>query len=194
MAGEIAQFGFSLAALLFLTMAIFLWTRWRDHTKSQVLALPVFFTAVWAGVFAFASSGALTSVAPVIAAELFRCVLWAVALVLILRSLIVSNDLDGMVTRWGYMILFAASATGALLLIFTDLPVTIAIQLCICLTISIFILFMAEQIYRHTPQEIGVGLRYFCLAVAGMFAYDIVYLVRELIAAHRNQDLAAARG
>ena len=53
---------------------------------------------------------------------------------------------------------------------------------------------MAEQIYRHTPQEIGVGLRYFCLAVAGMFAYDIIFLVRELITENSNQGLADARG
>jgi putative PEP-CTERM system histidine kinase len=175
-------------------MAIFLWTRWRDHSKSQVLALPVFFSALWAGVYAFDTASSLNLLAPIIVAELFRCIFWAVALVLILRSLIVSKDLDGLATRWGYAVLFAASATGALLLIFTDLPVTVAIQVCICLTISIFILFMAEQIYRHTPQEIGVGLRYFCLAVAGMFAYDIIYLVRELIAEDRNQGLADARG
>ena len=194
MEGDIAKFGFGLAALLFLTMAIFLWTRWRDHTKSQVLALPVFFTAVWAGVHTFAAGSSLNFLAPVIAAELFRCIFWAVALVLILRSLIVSKDLDGLATRWGFAILFAAAAMGTLLLVFTDLPLAIAIQLCICLTISIFILFMAEQIYRHTPQETGVGLRYFCLAVAGMFAYDIIYLVRELITEDSNQGLADARG
>ena len=167
-------------------MAIFLWTRWRDHSKSQVLALPVFFSAVWAGVFAFDSGGEASSLAPAIAAELFRCVLWAVALVLTLRSLIVSKDLDSLATRSVYLILFAAATLGVILLVFSDLPAAIAIQICICLTVSIFILFLAEQIYRNTPQEIGVGLRYFCLAIAGIFAYDIVYWIREIIAAWKR--------
>lgn len=190
----IAEAGFGIATVFFLVIAVLLWTRWREHSKSQVLALPIFFTAIWAGLMTFDAAWGPVPLALMIAAELFRCVLWAVALVLILRSVIKSKDLEGAATRWGYIILFAATAIGTLLLIFTSLPAAIAIQICICLTISIFILFLAEQIYRHTPQEIGVGLRYFCLAVAAIFAYDIVFWVRELVAAERNQALADARG
>ena len=191
---EIAPVGFGLAAAFFLLIAILLWTRWREHSKSQVLALPIFSSAVWAGLLAFDAVSDLIPLAMVIAAELLRCVLWAIALVLIMRSVIIAKELEGAAAKWGYIVLFAATAIGTILLIFTDLQATLAIQICICLTISIFALFLAEQIYRHTPQEIGVGLRYFCLAVAAIFAYDIIYWVRELVAADRNQVLTDARG
>jgi len=193
-ANDIGIFGYVVAAILFLIMAIFLWTRWREHSKSQVLALPIFFSAVWAVTLAATTNGAFDSAAPEIVAELLRCILWAVALVLIFRSLVVSEETDSSASRWAYLILLAASVLGILLLTFSVLPVTTVIQICICVSTSIFILFMAEQIYRHTPQESGAGLRYFCLAVAGIFAYDVIFWVRELLAVEDNQQLAAARG
>lgn len=191
---KIAELGFVLSALLFLTLAIFLWTRWRDHSNSQVLALPVFFSAVWAIVLAFSTPVAATPGPLIVATELARCVLWAVAMVLIFRSLMASEDIDGLAARWGVLIVVAAPVFTVLLLVFSAVSTTLAVQICTCLTVGIFVLYMTEQVYRHTPVEIGVGLRYFCLAVAAIFCYDIIFWVRELIAPTRNEALTMTRG
>ncbi|MGI9272574.1 MAG: XrtA/PEP-CTERM system histidine kinase PrsK [Woeseiaceae bacterium] len=191
---EISVFGFVLAGLLFLVMAVLLWTRWRDHSKSQILALPVFFSALWAFVLAATSDAIVVSTIPSVIAELLRCFLWATSLVVLLRALVVDEETDAVAAHSWMLILLGVSILGTLLLTFSVLPITSTIQTCIYLIASVFVMFMAEQIYRHTPQESGTGLRYFCMSVAAIFAYDAIYWVRELIAEGQNERLSAARG
>jgi putative PEP-CTERM system histidine kinase len=192
--GEIAVFGYALAAAMFLTMAIFLLTRWRDHSKSHLLALPAFFSAAWAAVEAGTAAGFVDSTLLNASAEFLRSTLWAFALGLILRSLVVVESFDAALARFWPVLPVAALVIGLPIGVYSTLAIVDVVTISVCLTLATLILFLAEQIFRNTPHESGSGLRYFCLAIAGMFVYDVIFNMRELFLPDASEQLWAARG
>ncbi|MEQ9562403.1 MAG: PEP-CTERM system histidine kinase PrsK, partial [Woeseiaceae bacterium] len=69
----------------------------------------------------------------------------------------------------------------------------------ISLTVGAFVLasvllVMTEQIYRNTPADSKSGIRYFCVAMVGMFIFDAFIFGRAILGSPIPADLWAARG
>ena len=62
------------------------------------------------------------------------------------------------------------------------------------LVLSAVLLVIAEQIYRNAPADTRSGLKYFCLAVVGMFLYDIAMYAWSFVERSIPPDAWAARG
>ena len=60
--------------------------------------------------------------------------------------------------------------------------------------LSAVLLVIAEQIYRNAPADTRSGLKYFCLAVVGMFLYDIAMYAWSFVERAIPPDAWAARG
>ncbi|MDH5501835.1 MAG: hypothetical protein OEY72_12125, partial [Gammaproteobacteria bacterium] len=84
---QIAAIGYSSAGALFLLLTVLLLSRWRDRSKSPILALASLVTALWAGTQSASLAGTVSIPSLNVITELSRGTIWLVALALILRSL-----------------------------------------------------------------------------------------------------------
>ncbi len=55
-------------------------------------------------------------------------------------------------------------------------------------------LLLLEQLYRNTPAQERWGIKFFCLGVGGMFAYDFYLYSDALLFSQLDADIWAARG
>lgn len=192
--GEIAAWGYSLSALLFLLLGALLLTRWRDRPKSPILALASFVTLVWAGIEAVdaGSPAELTDV--VVITEFLRGIVWTTVLVLILGALETTRRVRT-TARWTAVALGIAAVVAALLFRARGSPTPAeTVQAVGGLLLGMLIVVLAEQVFRNTATQTVSGLRYFCLAIACMFLYDIVLYGRTVVEGSRDTALWAARG
>ena len=192
---EIAAWGYSLSALLFLLLAVLLLTRWRDRPKSPVLALASLATFVWAGTEAVivGSSSALPDVI-VVVTELLRGIVWATVLVLILGAQRTGKQVR-IAARWAAAALGILAIAASLLFMARGAPTPAEMAQTVGgLVIGIAVVVLAEQVLRNMATQTVSGLRYLCLAIAGMFLYDIVLYGHTVVAGDRDSALWAARG
>ncbi len=191
---EIAAIGYATAAGLFLLVTVLLLTRWRDRSKSPILALASLVSAIWAGTESATAAGSLQIPSLVVIAELSRDIIWLVALVLILRSLDTAGKIEARALRYAMVLpvvaavlVLLARSRGQIGVLDTTLIVSAFIM-------AGLLLVLTEQIYRNTPGDSKSGIRYFCVAVAGLFGYDALLFGRAIMTTEVSPDLWAARG
>jgi putative PEP-CTERM system histidine kinase len=191
---QIAAIGYATAAALFLVFTVLLLSRWRDRSKSPILALASLVTAIWAGTVSATAMGSLQMPSLVLIAELSRDIVWLVALVLILRSIDTAGKIEARALR--YSLVLPVIAVGLVFLARTRgqtgaLDTTLIVGAFI---MAGLLLVLTEQIYRNTPGDSKSGIRYFCVGVAGLFGYDALLFGRAILNAELPPDLWAARG
>lgn len=192
--GEIAAWGYSLSVLLFLLLGALLLTRWRDRAKSPVLALASFVTLVWAGIEAVDASSPAQLSDVVVITELLRGIVWATVLVVIMGALETTRRIR-VTAGWTAVALGIAAVVAAFLLSARgSAALAETIQAVGGLLLGILVVVLAEQVFRNTATQTVSGLRYFCLAIACMFLYDIVMYGRTVFEGSRDNVLWAARG
>ncbi|MDH4049064.1 MAG: PEP-CTERM system histidine kinase PrsK [Gammaproteobacteria bacterium] len=191
---QIAAIGYSSAGALFLLLTVLLLSRWRDRSKSPILALASLVTALWAGTQSASLAGTVSIPSLNVITELSRGTIWLVALALILRSLDTAGTIQSRFRRYGLLLPMAMA--GLVLLSRSGgqngaLNTTLVVG---SFTMASLILVLIEQIYRNTPPDSKSGIRYFCVAVAGMFLYDALMFGSAILAPPLRPDLWAARG
>ena len=60
--------------------------------------------------------------------------------------------------------------------------------------LSLMGLILVEQLYRNTPDQFRWGMKYLCLGVGGLFAYDLFLFSHSLLFREITGELWAARG
>ena len=55
-------------------------------------------------------------------------------------------------------------------------------------------MILVEQLYRNTPAKQRWGIKFACLGIGGIFAYDFYLYSDALLLRHMNPDIWAARG
>ena len=187
---QIAAIGYATAATLFLVFTVLLLSRWRDRSKSPILALASLVTAIWAGTASATAIGSLQLPSLEVIAELSRDIVWLVALVLILRSLDTAGKIEARALRYSLVLpviavglVFLARSRGQTGALDTTLIVGAFI-------LAGLLLVLTEQIYRNTPGDSKSGIRYFCVAVAGLFGYDALLFGRAIMTASRCRKIS----
>lgn len=191
---ELGAIGYGLAAVLFLAMSGLLLTRWRDRPKSPILAVAAVVTFVWACIEAAVAVIEFRPAVLLTVAGLLRGLVWATVMFLILRTLRTSNKvspsgqalaLAGIVASLLFAVMFQIRGAGS----FAEL-----LQVSAGLMLAITVVFISEQVFRNAASEVASGLRYFCLAMAGVFFYDVVFYGMAVVDGHLDNTLWAARG
>ena len=59
---------------------------------------------------------------------------------------------------------------------------------------AIFGMLLVEQLYRNTPVKQRWGIKFACLGIGGMFAYDFYLYSDALLFRHMNPEIWTARG
>jgi putative PEP-CTERM system histidine kinase len=187
-APAIAAFSHGLAALAFLLLAgLLLWGGWRRGRHAAWFGIACLVTGVWAGCGAAAGLAAPLPAWLLDAAETLRTASW-LALLLMLAS-------SGRRLRaWlGGVGLTLAIGLAAALVPGGDGDATI-VNIVIRLALSVLGMLLVEHVYRCAQAGARWGIKFACLGVGALFAYDFYLYSDALLFRRVNQEIWAARG
>lgn len=192
--------GFGLAFFAFLTLVGLLLTAWRGSRVGGMLVLASLLAALWAGVSAYqASQGYLSSMLLVVA-ELLRDVAWIVFLLLVLSraqsqsagwSLVrVSGGVVGIIFV-GVLVILGLAVFDP-----QEVPSVIGFDLRVLffLALALIGLVLTEQLYRNSPITARWSIKYLCIGLGGMFAYDFYLYADALLLRGFDNNIWGARG
>ena len=193
---DFAYLSFLICGTSFLILALLLLTYWKDRQYSEWLFLSIFVTTLWAYGLALQTIG-LLSIKWVWFFESLRYFLWINLLLLYLKGLFKEEYQPYFfIRKWQIAILLFSLCA---LLPWQKLPINYVVLignprflLFIILTISGLVLI--EQLFRNIRRDSRWGIKYLCLGLASLFAYDL-YLYAEAVSFARiNSNLWYTRG
>ncbi len=183
--------------LLFLALAIVLVTSWRGRLQGALLVTAVLASFVWCMTLAYAARADVTvPFQALYAVEVLRDAAWLAFLIKLLSF----GFRNTSIWRARYLI----HVLWLLVLAAGLLPVVGATQLLPgmvveyrvmgLLLLSLVGLILVEQLYRNADAAQRWALKFLCLAVGGMFVYDLILYADGLMFLQLNDDLWNARG
>ena len=191
---EIATIGYTAGMLGFAVLSALFLGRWKGGPYSRALSLASAASAIWGCVLTLQSLGYLPVGAFVVLAEWARSGLWIAALFMILRTLDSRRIAEKVATRFGLPVLVVSLA---LLVIYSNSHLdSIALSLIVSggIVMALVLIGLLEQIYRNLPSDSTSSLKYVCVALLVVSAYDIVFFVRAITDDTIEAELWAARG
>jgi putative PEP-CTERM system histidine kinase len=197
---SVTSFSYYFAALAFLLLSILLLTSWRARAHSRTLALATSITAVssallgWEGMQG-ASWPTLTD-----SAEVLRNGAWS-AFLIILAGHFHEDDSklpyrlrpSLFLIAGCYLLVLGATAFGQFEREFLSaagvMPIITA-----RVGLAVLGMLLVEQLYRNKPEQERWAIKFACLGIGGMFAYDF-YMYSDAMLFHKiNPEIWAARG
>ncbi|HFD91986.1 MAG TPA: PEP-CTERM system histidine kinase PrsK [Gammaproteobacteria bacterium] len=192
---ELGLYSYGSAALAFLVLSLLLLTSWRGRAQGAILAFAAFVTCIWAGVLALFSTARLGDAGLPRLVELLKYVAWYVFLFRLLRAgnvrefRVLTLLLSGLCAVLAGLYLFA--------LFHGRLPDVVGENRLTALgnaLLAVGGLVLVEQLFRNTPEAQRWGIKYLCLGVGGMFAYDFYLYADMLLFGHVATWTWDARG
>lgn len=201
MSGNISLLTYGAASLAYLLFAGLLLTQWRVRPLGPSLLLAATSTTVWAGVIAVGTLHDYPPVTLINATELARSAAWLFFLLQLLGF-----QESGDVWRWlgrRWLPPFTAAVVLSVAIIalrplsaILPLSSTDAADLTLTLWLGLAIagLLLVEQLYRNAGSVERWGLKFLCLGLGAVFAYDLFMYAEALLFRQLNPPLWQARG
>ncbi|QKY03507.1 PEP-CTERM system histidine kinase PrsK [Janthinobacterium lividum] len=190
-AADAAALSHGLASLAFFVLALLLISNWRARQNVRALLVACLATGGWAtGAVVLVLLGQRTALAGD-ALELLRTLAWLVFLLLLIEPsrprlrLVLAGIALTALAPW----LFSLASSWLAL----PLPARIIASVC-RLLLAVLGMLLVEQWYRNTPPLKRWGIKFACLGVGGLFAYDFYLYSDALLFRTVNDDIWAARG
>lgn len=199
---DIGLISYSAGALLFLVLTLVLMTGWRGRLQGALLVAAAAATTLWAAVLAwYHTTGAVPARYPQLLENL-RYLGWYAFMFGILRHAAPEGD-----RRSGLMRVGGAGLYGvlALLTVLALLPHDLAhpvlapgvgtkLTLGANLLLAVGGLWLVELLFRNTRPEHRWAIKFLCLGLGLMFAYDFYLYSDALLFRHIDPQLWDARG
>jgi putative PEP-CTERM system histidine kinase len=197
---NIAAYSYALAAAGYLLLCLPLLSGWRGRAQRGTLSAACLLTALWAAVLAWGAAHERLWTAFTGSLEVLRDGAWSVFLVALLGHW----RRDGSPLPFGlrpslfaaacaYVLLLGAMLAGhfsfELLHALGALPVVTAFA---CL--AVYGMLLVEQVYRNKTIEERWAIKFACLGIGGMFAYDFYLYTNMMLFRELNPELWNARG
>lgn len=193
--------GYGVTAILYSFLAFLLLTSWRGHMVGGVLVAAMFASAVWAAGLAIQAAWLIVPVAWIWVLESLRDFAWVMFLLQLLQLQL--SERSGLVGLFrvlrlsalvlGALLAFPVAELAAELGFFEDLNPDTS-RLAVKVLFSLVGLVLVEQVYRNTPREHRWGVKFLCLGVAALFAYDFLFFADALPSMRMDSDAWLARG
>ena len=194
---QISLLSYSAAAVAFAILTALLLTVWRDRVRGSLLTVASLFTVAWAAILAYSSTQTGVPVSRILLVEMAHDSAWLIFLASLLGGA-VAVESSWMVRRGGVVLGLALLGAG-LLLEFAGLknqfPNAMS-QLLVMGSIatSLYALVGIEQLYRNARPVQQNGLKFLCLGLAGIFAYDVFLYSNAVIDGQIQTTFWAVRG
>ncbi|TWI62975.1 putative PEP-CTERM system histidine kinase [Pseudoduganella lurida] len=191
MAASVPVFSYASAALAFLLLCTALLTRWRGRPHGRLLAAACGVTVLWSAAQAGLAGGTPPAIV-VELAELLRGALWTAVTFAMLGAAAKAQRL-ALLRRFAIG-LYAVLFIGALLP--AALTPSLQFQLAVVgrMGAAVLGMLLVEQLYRNAGTQGRWAVKFVCLGIGAMFAYDFYLYSDMLLFRGLNRDLWAARG
>lgn len=203
----VAAPGYALTALAFLSLPALLLGRWRGRRHAPALGLACLVMALWAGGVAL-GAGYHFLAGP---RFLYLPDGWSGRLLSLLTSLAAAppdGDWTSLLeplrsTAWLLFLLALLAPTGQRLRVMLGLTGAVLVaQLWAGAVVgaatrllqAVLGMLLVEQLYRNTPSALRWGVKFACIGLGALFAYDFYLYSDALLFHHVNPDIWAARG
>ena len=191
---EIAAIGYAIAMILFAILTALLFSRWKNSSQSPLIATASGTVVIWGSVLALQSLGYIGATLTTVLVEIARYLVWLIALLAILRAIDPSRLAERVASRYGVIVLACAAIPFAWYVVRSGDPAPLVAIVGCGFLLCILILSAVEQIWRNAPVDTRSGIDYFCVAIAGMFVFDLVPFVLVIAGATSEREYWAARG
>lgn len=181
--------GYLIAALAYGGLFLLLVVSWEGRGQGARLIVAALVTALWAVTMALFATGDVAPAAPVFLAETMRYAAW----LFVLAGLVRSGGFPRLLARASYLTWAAVLAAGIVALV-SGRSWTIHLGLLGGVLLPLMGLVLLEQIYRNANPNGRWSLRYFYLAVGGMFVYDIFLYSQAFLLQTMTAETWFARG
>ncbi len=199
---SISVFSYAAAAVAFLSLFVLLLTSWRGRMHGMALTIACLLTVLWASTIAcqLLWESSLSMLADIL--EIFRNAGWSFFLVMLLwpfqqkepSSPLRVSPFAVAIAVFYLALLFATvflhwdndETSGSSFAFLTIIIGRVAM--------AVVGMILVEQFYRNTPVTERWGIKYLCLGIGGMFAYDLYLYSDGLLFRHVNDEIWAARG
>ena len=194
---NIAEFSYATAAVAFVFLSILLLTSWRGRLNGMALTTACLLSALWAltVVYQVGRGRPLSLITD--ALEILRNGGWVVFLIMLLGSsrgeastfLLKIRPIAAL-----YLLLLVATVyiywrpinpSGAIIFM-TGFVGRVGM--------AVIGMMLVEQLYRNTPAQGRWGIKYLCLGIGGMFAYDFYLYSNAMMFRQVDPEIWAARG
>jgi putative PEP-CTERM system histidine kinase len=203
---NIAAFSYGLAAVGFLVLGLPVLWGWRGRAQRFTLGSACVLTATWSGALAWDALHQIMWNCLTGALEVLRDAGWSMFLVALLGNWRKEDAGDGPKARGllatlhpglvaalaAYLALIIALVVG-----YWDIQVLSALGLPIMIAfmgLSVYGMILVEQTYRNKTLDERWAIKFVCLGVGGMFAYDFYMYSNTMLLRALNPDLWTARG
>lgn len=192
----IGTLSYGIAALSFLLLSIILVTSWRGRFQGALLAAATVVTFLWALALAFVHVPGLGGPYLSHSFEILRSGFWIAFLMKLLslpeRNQVISRRLEK--PLFGLLI-FACLAIALPGMMVSDSAESILWSTIVGpLMLAITGMVLVEQLFRHTRAEHRWGIKFLCLGIGGLFAYDFYMYSDALLFRGIDGELWQARG
>ena len=189
--------GYLLAGAVYLALTLLLLTRWRGRLQGGLLVLAALMAAVWGAGLAYATTTPNVTRLHLFLFETLQGGTWLVFQSMLLRGGI-SGPRHGILRNGGIWLPLTIIAAGLSIHYagragWTEATVSIALKYG-SLLISLYGLVLTEQVYRNARESQRSALKYLCLGVGGMFAYNLILYSNAILFDQISGPLWSARG
>jgi putative PEP-CTERM system histidine kinase len=197
---SITSFSYAIAALAFLLLSALLSTTWRGRAHGRVLALAALITAVSNALLAWEALKPTPWSVLTDSFEILRNGAWSAFLIILLGHYKDKESRLPFRLRTSlvlvivfYLLFFGATVLGQFdLELLTELGLMPSVAARMAL--AVLGMLLVEQLYRNKPEQDRWAIKFACLGIGGMFAYDF-YMYSDAMLFHQvNIDIWAARG
>ncbi|MES2316893.1 MAG: XrtA/PEP-CTERM system histidine kinase PrsK [Pseudomonadota bacterium] len=197
---SIATYSYSVAAFAFLLLSLMLLARWRSRPHAAVLGAAAVASTLWSAALAWYAGSANAWSVWADCLEIVRNGAWSAFLVILIGNFRDPDSrlpfkLQGWVAAMAafYLAFLAGTATGM-----WNLEFLIRLGLMPSVTarvgLAVLGIVLVEQLYRNRPAQDRWAIKFACLGIGAMFAYDF-YLYSNTMLFHQvDADIWAARG
>ena len=189
---DIAALSYGSASMAFFILALLLLSNWRARHHARALSVACVLSGLWASGSVMLLMLSRPMSMPLDLLEIARTGAWIIFLLFLLEP--PSGRLRACLIAVGliFLIEVIASAVAGM-----DGPLAVQAGLAIIVTrlmLAVFGMLLVEQLYRHTPLRERWGIKFACIGIGALFAYDFYLYSDALLFRHINNEIWAARG
>ncbi|RJG07057.1 PEP-CTERM system histidine kinase PrsK [Noviherbaspirillum cavernae] len=198
---NVATFSYGIAAAAFFFLAMLLLTVWRGRIHGKALAVTCLATALWAAATAaeVASGKPLTLVTQLL--EIVRNAGWFILLLLLMSPAKPASIGDFLGSKPAaqaitmlFVVLFIATICAYLQMDFAIGLMALISGAAGRVLLAVVGMLLVEQLFRRTPPDERWAIKFACLGIGGLFAYDFYLYSDAMLFRRVNAEIWSARG
>lgn len=201
MQNQIGLFSYSTAAIFFAGLCILLLTSWRGRLQGILLVIAVSVTALWAAIAAYLAS---EGTHPAILQKFYyflesaRYLVWYAFLLKLLQPLLSEQEEKNKTIRFFEIVVYGLCVFAIINPFLGFLIPSPVIHFEITMFGYVFMaitgLALIEQLFRNTKMDERWSIKFLCLGVGGIFAYDFFFYSNALLYKNIDMELWQTRG